>query len=466
VSDYAQFIAGKHATTPDSGFSRRVDPDSILFPFQRQLVEWAWLKGRAALFADTGLGKTPMQLTWADGVVNETGRPVLILGPLAVVRQTEAEAVKFGIDGVAVVRDSLSANRIQVCNFEMAKHLDFSAYAGVVIDESSILKNAFGRYRRQLIEWCADVPYRLACSATPSPNDHTELGNHSEWLSVMDHAVMKARWFLNDLGDTVQPWRLKRHAVDDFWRWVATWARCVSKPSDVGDYDDSRYDLPPLRIEQHVVSVDIVKDAPDGMLFRVPEMSATSIHREKRRTLDARVRMMVDLVNREPDEPWVIWCETNDEQDAAVAAIPGIIDVRGSMTPSQKADGLLAFAQDGGCIVTKPKIAGMGLNWQHSARAVFLGGSYSFEQFYQALRRQYRFGQPREVHAHVIMASTERRIWQAIHRKAGHHERMRVAMLEASRKAAREYTSRLGYQPSHLAPVPLWLRSLTTLGEK
>lgn len=461
MTAYAQFIESKHATAPDSGFSRTVDGSSMLFPFQRQLVEWAWLKGRAALFADTGLGKTPMQLTWADGVVAETGRPVLILGPLAVVRQTEAEARKFGIEGVEVVRDSSGTARIQVCNFEMAKHIDFSSYAGVVIDESSILKNAAGRYRRQLIEWCADVPYRLACSATPSPNDHTELGNHSQWLSVMDHQVMLSRWFLNDLGDAIKTWRLKRHAVEDFWRWTASWARCVSKPSDVGDYDDSRYELPPLHIQQHVVSVDIVKDAPDGMLFRVPEMSATSIHREKRRTLDARVSMMVDLINREPSEPWVIWCETNDEQDAAVAAIPGAIDVRGSMTPARKADGLMAFARDGGVIVTKPKIAGMGLNWQHSARAVFLGGSYSFEQFYQALRRQYRFGQPREVYAHVIMASTERRIWQTIHRKAGHHEQMRGAMLEASRKAAREYSARIGYQPRHQAPVPAWLHTIT-----
>lgn len=460
MTDYRSFIEGKHANAPDAGFNRTVDPDSMLFPFQRACVEWAWHKGRAALFADTGLGKTPMQLTWADGVVNETGRPVLIVGPLAVVRQTEGEARKFGIDGVEVVREPGSNARIHVTNFEMAKHMRFSDYAGVVIDESSILKNATGRYRNQLIEWCKDVPFRLACSATPAPNDHTELGNHSEWLSVMPEAVMRARWFLNDLGDTVQPWRLKRHAVDDFWRWVSTWARCVSKPSDMGDYDDTRYQLPGLDIRHHVVSVDIINDAPDGMLFRVPELSATSIHAEKRRTMADRVAEMVRIIEAEPHEPWVIWCETNDEQDAACKAIPGAIDVRGSLKPEQKADRLLKFSRDGGVIVTKPKIAGMGLNWQHSARACFLGGSYSFEQFYQAIRRQHRFGQTREVQAHVIMASTERRIWQTIHRKAGRNDEMRRAMLQASRRAARAYTARTTYTPAHEAPVPAWLHTL------
>lgn len=457
--NYRKFIEQKHAAAPIAGFSRSVRKDSILFGFQRAIVEWAWSRGRAAIFADTGLGKTGMQLEWADGVVRETGKPVLGIGPLAVIGQTAAEAQKFGIEGVRVVRGGEAPGRIDFVNYERVKHMDIDAYGGVVLDESSILKNPTGATRNQLVRWFANMPYRLACSATPAPNDHTELGNHAEWLGVMDEAVMRANWFLNDTSQTVNPWRLKKHAVRDFWRWVSTWSRSVSKPSDMGDYDDTPYDLLPLNIQHHTVDVDIVTDAPDGMLFRIPEMSATSIHNEKRRTLAERVAEVKRIVATAPSEPWVVWCETNYEQDALIEAFPRAIDVRGNMKPEQKAAGLLKFTNEGGIIVTKPSIAGMGLNWQHSNRMVFAGGSYSYESFYQAVRRSHRFGQTRPVTAHVVMASTEVCIWQTIHRKSDQHAEMRMQMLEASRKAAVQYASHSSYDANYAAPLPAWIHT-------
>lgn len=458
MSDYSAFLAQKTRAHVPAGF----DADCsgyTLFPFQSVTVEWALRLGRAAIFADTGLGKTYMQLVWAREVADHTGRPVLLLAPLAVVRQTEREAEKFGIPGVCVVdgMERVNGPGVYVINYDAMHKIDPEAFGGVVLDESSILKNVQGRTRKRLIAMFRETPYKLACTATPSPNDHTELGNHSEFLGVMDEAIMRARWFINDLGDTVQPWRLKRHAEEDFWRWVASWARCIGKPSDMGDYSDDGYNLPRLNIIRHSVDVDIADGRADGMLFRVPDLSATAIHNEKRRTATDRARKVAELIAAEPDEDWAVWADTNYDQDAVVDMMPGCIDVRGSDKPQDKAAGLLRFVDEGGVIVTKPKIAGMGLNWQHAARMVFVGGSYSYEAFYQTVRRMYRFGQTREVNAHVVMASTEMAMWHAIHRKSAQHEQMKVKMYAASRKAALRFTNRDGYDPQHSAPIPAWL---------
>lgn len=457
---YRTFVAGKRAQAQRVGFAESIGEPC--FPFQAATVEWALQLGRAAIFADTGLGKTLMQLTWAAAVADRTGRPVLLLAPLAVCHQTVREAHKFGIHGVAFAADAsgIRDHRIVVTNYEKLQHFDVSVFAGVVLDESSILKNANGRTRNRLISEFAATPYRLCCTATPSPNDYTELGNHAEFLGVMSEAVMRARWFINDLGDTVSPWRLKGHAEDDFWRWVTSWARCIGKPSDMGAYSDDGYDLPPLNIVQHRVAVDLVDGRQDGMLFRVPELSATSVHEEKRRTVADRAEKVAAMVAAEPDEPWVVWCETNYEQDALAAVLPGAIDVRGSMSPDDKADALLRFTDHGGIIITKPKIAGMGLNWQHCARMAFVGGSYSYEAFYQSVRRCWRFGQHRQVDAHVVMAATEAAMWHAINRKADDHERMKSKMYAASRKAARRFSAVDGYNPTFSAPVPAWLYTM------
>ncbi len=456
---YSAFLARKQRAHVPAGFdadlSRWVHP----FQFQRATIAWALRLGRAAIFADTGLGKTLMQLVWAREVADHTRRPVLLLAPLAVVRQTEREAEKFGIPGVCRIggMDHVDGPGVYVINYDLMHKIDPSVFGGVVLDESSILKNSAGRTRKRLIEMFAATPYRLACTATPSPNDHTELGNHSEFLGVMDESIMRARWFINDLGDTVQPWRLKRHAEGDFWRWVASWARCIGKPSDMGDYSDDGYNLPPLNIIKHSVDVDIVDGRGDGMLFRVPDLSATAIHKEKRRTAAERAAKVAAIIASEPHESWAVWADTNYDQDAVSALLPGCIDVRGSDKPKEKADSLLRFVDEGGVIVTKPKIAAMGLNWQHACRMVFVGGSYSYEAFYQAVRREWRFGQTRPVNVHVVMAATEMAMWHAIHRKSAQHEKMKEKMYAASKKAAMRFSNRDSYTPQHTAPVPRWL---------
>jgi len=457
MRDYQQFCDTKHASHTASGFEVGALLDSPCFLFQRHLVKWALSLGRAAIFADTGLGKTITQLEWARQVHAHTGGRILILAPLAVVRQTEREAARFGIDGVGALTHDTP---IQVWNYDRLHQLDPDSYAGVVLDESSILKNANGRMRNRLVASFRFTPFKLACTATPSPNDHTELGNHAEWLGVMDEAVMRARWFINDLSETVAPWRLKAHAVADFWRWVTSWARCVGKPSHMGPYQDGGYDLPPLDIRQHLVAVDLVKDRGDGQLFRQPEMSATSIHAERRRTVGDRSRFAKELVSRSPDEPWIVWVETNYDQDAIEAMIPGAISVRGSDTPERKARELLRFSDEGGVIITKPKIAGMGLNWQHCAHQVFMGGSFSYEGFYQAVRRSWRFGQTRPVVAHVVMAATEQAIWRTIHRKAKQHEEMKKRMYAASAAASARESQHIAYSAGHIARVPAWLHTL------
>lgn len=461
TSEYEAFIASKARAHVPAGFDANVDGYS-LFPFQAATVAWALKLGRAAIFADTGLGKTFMQLVWAREVAVKTGRPVLILAPLAVVRQTEREAEKFGIRGVRVVKsaDDVDGQGVYVINYDSMHKLDLSVFSGVVLDESSILKNAQGRFRNKLIDAFRETPYRLCCTATPSPNDHTELGNHSEFLGVMDEAIMKARWFINDLGDILAPWRLKRHAVEDFWRWVSSWARSIGKPSDMGDYSDEGYNLPPLNIVIHYVDVDIAADAADGMLFRVPDLSATGIHTEKRRTAEDRAWAVADKVRAEAGEDWVVWCDTNYEADALMEVLTGAIDVRGNSTPERKASDLWKFTDEGGVIVTKPKLAGMGLNWQHCARVAFVGGSYSYEAFYQSIRRCWRFGQMRQVDVHVFMASTEGAMWHVIHRKTAQHEKLKEKMYAASRKAAQRHGNRTNYRPNHAAPIPSWFTTI------
>jgi len=460
ISTYEDHLRDKARRAPDAGFRVELD-ESYLFPFQRATVEWALRKGRAAIFADTGLGKTVMQLTWAARVADATGLPVLILAPLAVAAQTVREAGKFGIHGAKVIRSAAEADgRICVCNYDRLKHLDGAEWGGVVLDESSILKSYIGKTKRALVSGFGDVPYRLACTATPAPNDHVELGNHAEFLGVLTEPVMKARWFINDLGNTVSPWRLKRHAVSDFWAWVASWARCIGVPSDVGDYSDDGYILPALNIIEERVKVDLTDGRGDGDLFRKVDLSATAIHKEKRRTAVDRAARVAALVLAEPDEPWLVWCETNYEQEALEAALPGFaVFVEGKQKAEEKARRLLAFSDEGGLLVTKPKIAGFGMNWQHCARVAFVGGSYSYEAFYQAVRRCWRFGQPRQVNCHVVMAETEAHIWHVVQGKAESHADMKSEMFAASRRAARRDELLTAYYPTHIAPVPAWMET-------
>jgi len=458
---YAEHLAAKFHYAAPSGFDADVT-EPWLFPHQAHTVQWALAGGRRAVFLDTGLGKTRIELAWADHVCRHTGGRVLLLAPLAVGAQTVREAGVVGLDGVVFARTPSEAGdaRIVVSNYDSLDHWDGVEFAGVELDESSILKSFMGKMRSGLIARFRDTPHRLACTATPAPNDFDELGNHSEFLGLYDRVSMLSRFFVNDLADT-GTWRVKSHAIKPFWDWVASWAIMGSMPSHVGPYSDDGYNLPALHLHRHVVGVDIVAGAGDGFLFRMPGLSATGIHGEKRRTADARAAKVASLIAEEPDEPWLVWVETNYEAEAVMALLPGAVEVDGSMSPEIKTARLLGFT-GGGILVTKAKIAGFGMNWQHCARVVFAGGSYSYEGFYQSIRRCWRFGQRREVHAHVVMASTEQHLWDVVSAKSDAHGVMRQHMIDASQRCQAKAAMREKYVPTHLAPTPAWFTSYTS----
>lgn len=431
MTEYDQFIASKTKALKPAGF----EPHTItapLFAWQKQIVEWAVRKGRAALFEDCGLGKTAQQLEWAHQVNQHTGGSVLILTPLAVAQQTQREAVKFGTPAcLASSQADVTEPGIWITNYEKIEHFECESFAGVVLDESSILKSFTGKTRQALTALFSNTPYRLCCTATPSPNDYTELGQHADFLGICTPAQMLATFFINDTFNTGD-WRLKKHAEAEFWRWLASWAACVSKPSDIG-FSDEGYILPALNMETVTVDVDQSDDTGDN-LFRISTLSATTMHKEMRITSGARAQAVSALVNPSA-EPWIVWCNTNDEADALVGLIPDAVEVRGSDTIEHKQKALAQFsAGQARVIITKPSIAGFGLNWQHCHNVAFVGLSYSFEDFYQALRRSYRFGQTRQVNAYVIQAETEDAIHRTIKIKIAAHE----AMQENMKKAAKE----------------------------
>lgn len=457
-TDYGEFLRTKLIETPPAGLTTIPDLNPSLFPFQRDAVEWSLRKGRAALFLDCGLGKTLCQLDWARVVAAHTGGRVLILAPLAVSQQTIREGAKFGIEVKYAHDQSEVAAPVTITNYERLDRFDPASFSGVVLDESSILKSFTGTTKRALLAAFRDTPFRLACTATPAPNDHMEIGNHAEFLGVLTSHEMLARWFVND-SSTFGTYRLKGHAVESFWDWVTSWARCASTPSDIGHSDDG-YILPELRIIRHVVDVDVTEDR-GGNLFRIPEMSATAVHREKRRTAGVRAEKVAELVAAQPGESWILWIETDYDADALLECVPDLVDVRGSMSLERKERALAEFT-DGTIRVlsSKPKLAGFGLNWQHCARVLFNGPSYSFEQWYQATRRSWRFGQTRSVECHIVMAATEVATWNVVERKRADHAQMVDAMRTGARRAF-ERASRRGveYEPRHLGRWPEWLRT-------
>jgi len=462
LADYRGLIAAKRIAFVPRGMATIPSLNPALKDHQRHAVEFALKAGCAALFLDTGLGKTLCALEWGRIVVEHTGRPVLMLAPLAVAAQHEREAVKFGIDAKAVREpDEITTPRVYITNYDRLAKFDAEQFAGVILDESSILKSFHGATTKALIATFKHTPFRLCCTATPAPNDHAELGQHSEFLGVMSQSQMLTRWFIHDSADTGN-WRMKGHAVQDFWNWVASWARCVSKPSDLGFSDDG-YDLPPLDLKRHIVEADRSLDAgaeKDGQarLFRMPDTSATSIHREKRMTTDARADVIAALVAQEPGEAWVVWCDTDYEADALADRIPGAVEVRGSMSPDVKEANLTMFSTGQvRVIITKPSIAGFGLNWQHSARMAFVGLSFSYESFYQAIRRCWRFGQSRPVSVHVACADTEESIWQIVSRKAGDHDAMKAEMTAAMARASHSVPEQAPYQPAKPLALPQWI---------
>lgn len=418
---YADHLARKRRRARDCGLDGFAHPD-YLFDFQNTIVEWALRKGRAAIFADTGLGKTRMQLAWADHIRSATGGRVLIVAPLAVGIQTEREAQACGIE--ARYRRADDGSPIIITNYEMQHHFDPAEFAGIVLDESSILKSHDGKTRTSLIERYAETPYRLCCTATPSPNDHQELGNHSEFLGWMTRTEMLATFFVHDGGAT-QDWRLKGHAVEEFWAWVASWAVAVRTPADLGE-DASRYQLEPLTIE--TVIVDVERHDPQR-LFAAAAIGLTDQRKAKRESIQARCEAAAKLVALEPSEPWIIWCDLNDEADLLRPLIPGAIEVRGSDPLELKESRLAAFSTgEAPILITKPRIAGFGLNWQHVARIIFVSPTNSYESFYQAIRRCWRFGQTRPVTAYVIASSGETQVLATMRRKQDAHGELMTQM--------------------------------------
>lgn len=461
--DYLGLIASKQISFTARGLPTVPALNDRLFPHQRHSTEFALRAGCSALFLDTGLGKSFCALEWGRVIVEHTNKPVLMLAPLAVGPQHQREAEKFGI-AAKYVREphEITGPGIWITNYERLDKIDPSMFAGVILDESSILKSFTGATTRALIAAFADTPFRLACTATPAPNDHMELGQHAEFLGAMRTMEMLSRWFINDTSSASQDWRLKKHAVGPFWDWVASWARCIGKPSDIGESDDG-FALPELILRQHMVEADRSVDAgneKDGQarLLRMPETSATSIHREKRLTVQARADAIASIVAAEPGEPWIVWCDTDYEADALTDLIPDAVEVRGSMRPDVKEERLVAFSTgQQRVIVTKPSIAGFGLNWQHCARQAFVGLSFSYENFYQAVRRSWRFGQTRPVHVHVAMADTEKAIWDVVSRKAEDHDRMKTAMQSAMARAVNTQQARKPYVPARRVEVPAWM---------
>jgi len=424
-TEYRAFLANKRLVAQSVGFA--VDPATLpsdLFPFQRDIVAWALRLGRAALFEGTGLGKTAQQLAWADAVCRHTGGDVLILAPLAVAQQTVREGAKFGI-AVTHCRSGADVRPgINIANYERLHLFDTTRFIGVVLDESSILKSYDGATRTAIITAFAMTPYRLACTATPAPNDYTELGNHAEFLGVMTRVEMLAMFFVHDGGST-QDWRLKGHARADFWTWLCSWAVMLRKPSDLG-YDDGGFALPPLNTQTHMVGSDYREP---GMLFAVAAQGLTERRAARKASLGERVQRTVDLVNAST-EPWLVWCHLNAEGDALTAAIPGAVQVAGADTTDEKERRMLDFA-DGAIrvLVTKPSIAGFGLNWQHCHNIAFVGINDSWEQYYQAVRRCWRFGQTQSVNVHIMCSEPESAVLTNIERKESEAAAMAAEMV-------------------------------------
>lgn len=421
---YADFLAAKARNLPEQGRSCKPDDvHPVLHEWQREIVAWAVRTGRAAVWADTGLGKTFMQIEWA----RLSGRRALIVAPLAVCQQTVREAAKLGVAARYVRSDKdAQGDGLWVTNYEMVQHFDPTMLDAVVLDEASILKAHDGKTRTMLIQHFASVPYRLSATATPAPNDPEELTNQAEFLGHMSRTHMLAAYFIHDDSG----WRLKGHARGPLFKWMASWALAIRRPSDLG-YDDSGYDLPGLEVIPH--SIDVPIEA-EGQLFPTDLGGVGGRAKVRRETMGARVERAAELVAAEPDEPWLLWCGLNDEAEA-LAELTGAFNVHGGMTPEDKADALLGFA-DGKHkrIVTKPSLAAFGLNWQHCARMAFVGLNDSYETYYQSIRRCYRYGQTRVVHAHVVLSELETQIAANVARKEREASSVTAELVAAMRR--------------------------------
>ncbi len=430
--DYSDFVSAKLGTDATIGIDAPLR-DYGLFPHQRDLTAWALRRGRAAIFADTGLGKSRMQLAWADMVHRETGCDVLILAPLAVAEQTAEEGQSIGV-AVTHARDGSDVRAgITITNYDRLHKFDVAQFGGVVLDESSIIKHHAAKTLQTLLDAFRATTYKLCATATPAPNDWTELGNHAEFLGVRSRAEMLAEFFVHDGGDT-QTWRLKGHARQVFWRWVASWGAMVRSPADLG-HDASAYDLPALHVHQHTVETE---HNPAHGLFAMEAQTLMDRRDARRSSLVERVRACAQMVNADR-RPWVVWCDLNAEGDALTAAIDGAVQIAGADDADVKEQRLHDFANGKiRVLVSKPSICGFGLNWQHCARMAFVGVTDSFEAYYQAVRRCWRFGQKHPVDVHVFASQQEGAVVANLRRKEADARAMADAMASETMSAVRE----------------------------
>jgi hypothetical protein len=463
TEDYQQFLESKRRTHEDSGFDCDVSTfPKEMFPFQIDACKWALKKGKSALFLHTGLGKTICQLTWANEVFRHTGRDVLILAPLAVASQTVREGQKFGIEVNYCRAQSGVKPGVNITNYEMLDKFDPKHFIGICLDEGSILKSLGGAIKTQIIESFWNTPYRLSCTATPSPNDYMELGNQAEFLGVMKSTEMLSTFFVHDGGDTAK-WRVKGHAnkgkeggAGPFWIWVASWAIMMKNPRDLG-YDGDAFDLPPLNTVQHTVSINHSRFQGRGVAKTLTDRGAA-----RRESLTERCEKAAELANNS-DETWLVWCDLNDESSLLTKLIPGAVEVRGSDKPEYKermsndfCDGKIRV------LVSKPSIFGAGLNYQHCHNMIFVGLSDSFEALFQAVRRCWRFGQTEQVNVHVITSEAEGAVVKNIKEKEKAFDEMLSGMIAATSDLCSENirsTIRQSdeYNPQEKMVVPGWL---------
>jgi len=455
--DYHEFVNTKLRRVPAAGLSEVPELHSSLFDFQRDIVGWSLRRGRAAIFAATGLGKTRMQVEWAKHVPG----PVLILAPLAVAAQTSREAITIGASVKHCKEQSdFDPSQITITNYDRLHKFDTDLFKAIVLDESSIIKHHDAKTLGRLMDAFESTPYRLCCTATPSPNDYTEIGTHAEFLGVCTRSEMLAEFFVHDGGET-QNWRLKGHARAAFWKWVAEWAALVRSPSDLG-YDGASFKLPELTINHHVVASDVMTERKAGLLFPLEAKTLSERRGARKASVDDRVRMCAEMVNAS-DEPWVVWCDLNSESDALTKAINGSVEVRGADDIDTKESRLAAFANGSArVLVSKPSICGFGLNWQHARNMAFVGVTDSWEAHHQAVRREWRFGQKRPVFVHIFTSDLEGKVVSNLERKEAAAARMSdelsretaEAVKSAIHGAARTTTE---YTASEQMTLPAWL---------
>jgi superfamily II DNA or RNA helicase len=461
---YDDFVATKLVHVAPTGIARVPKLGDHLFPFQKDLVTWALRRGRAAIFADTGLGKTRMQIEWARRVSKHCEGPVLILAPLAVAPQTAREGAAMSVE-VRVCRELEDVGAgINVTNYDRLHKFDPSKFCGIVLDESSIIKHQNSKTFAALTEAFGATPFRLCATATPSPNDYTELGTHAEFLGMCTRAEMLAEFFCHDGGET-QVWRLKGHARKAFWRWVSSWGALLRKPFDLG-YADDGYALPPLNVHHHTLDADAETVKKSGYLFAQEATDLMARRQARRASLSARVQRCADLVNADR-EPWVVWCDLNDESDELAAGIPDAVEIRGSLDVDEKERRIVDFGEGRTrVLVSKASMTGFGLNWQHCARMAFVGVTDSWEAYYQAVRRCYRFGQTRAVDVHIFASEIEGSVVKNLQRKEADARRMAEELSAETRDAFRAEIGGSVRTVNAYAPgavrMPAWLTTEAT----